>query len=149
MAEASQIKDDFPWLAGAGVTLDPVLKTAVVTGAATLLSKKFVVGRMVEISLFLQGTGTGAGGAWKILAANGYDSTRPAQSPGVFADVTAAFGAAAAVTPPGGKNFAAAFAGAVNDFFSSWACPFDAIQFSYTQARGTETIQGQFSASEI
>src|SRR3954469_13386132 len=117
MSEASVIKDDFPWLAGAGVTLDPIAKTAVVTGAATLLTRKFSVGRMQELSLFLQGAGTGAGGSWKILASNNYDPTRPVQAPGVFADVTAAFGAAGAVTSPGGKNFAAAFAGAVTDFF--------------------------------
>ena len=81
-------------LASTGVTIG-VDGKATVVGAVTLFSKKFKVPKFCAVSLFLQGTGTGAGGSWKILAANDYDSTRPVQQPGTFVDVTASFGGAA------------------------------------------------------
>jgi hypothetical protein len=149
MSEVSIIQDSNPWDPGAGVVIDPIAKTATVTGAVTLSSHKFVITRQCEFSLFVSGTGTGAGGAWKIFAANDYDATRPVQFPGTFVDVTADFGAAGTGTAPGVHNFAAAFAGAATDRFSSWACPYGAIQFRYTQTSGTEVVSGQFFASEI
>jgi hypothetical protein len=141
------IQDPAPFLASAGVTID-VTGAATVVGAVSMFSKKFVTGRMAEISLFLQGTGTGAGGTWKILAANDYDETRPVQKPGTFVDVSAEFGAAGASTVPGTRQFAAAFAGTANDHFSTWACPYHAVQFQYSQASGTEVIAGQFFAGQ-
>jgi hypothetical protein len=148
MSESSIIQDPNPWLTSAGVVVDPIAQTATVTGVVTLFSKKFVVTRQSEISFFVQGTGA-ATGSWKVFAANDYDPTRPAQKPGTFVDVTADFGAAGAVAVPAVRNFAVNF-GTQADHFSSWVCPYGAIQFQYSQtAGGPEVVSGQFFASEI
>jgi hypothetical protein len=155
MSEIETISDRAPWLASAGVTID-VNGVATVTGATTLFSKKFVVRKMASISLFVQGAGTGAAAAgtspataWRVFAANDYDPTNPITRPGTFVDVTADFGAVGVSTPPGVKQFGGAFNGATPDRFATWACPYAAIQFQLPQQSGTETVSGQFFASEI
>jgi hypothetical protein len=148
MSDAERLPDPAPFLTSAGVTTD-VTGAFTVTGAVSMFSKKFVTAKMGEISLFVQGTGTGAGGTWKVLAANDYDPTRPVQKPGTFTDVSADYGAAGASTIPGTHQFAAAFVGVQNDRFSTWAWPYFAIQFQYTQTSGTEVITGQFFGGEV
>jgi hypothetical protein len=156
MSEAQVQIDTAPFLAGTGVTINPD-GSATVTGAATLLSKKFVVTRDASISLFVQGTGTGAAAAsgtpataWKILGCNDYDSTRPVQFPGTFVDVTPDFGSTVGgSTPPGVRQFGGAFNGTASDRFATWVCPYAAIQFQLIQQSGTETIKGQFFGGEI
>jgi hypothetical protein len=148
MSENSIIQDDLPWLASAGVVIDPIAKTATVTGVVTLFSKKFIVTRQTSFSLFVQASGAGVG-ALKIFAANDYDPTRPTQLPGTFVDVTADFGTAGTGTAPAVHNFAAS--GALSaDRMSSWACPYAAIQFQFAQTSGgPAVVKGQFFASEV
>jgi hypothetical protein len=146
MGNIQVTQDTAPFLTSTGVVID-VSGTATVTGVVTLFTKKFDVRGKQAFSFFYQASG-GATAAWKIFACNDYDPTRPVQKPGSFIDVTADFGAAAAVTPPGGHNFLAALAG--TDHFSSWACPYGFVQFQCSQtAGGPETVTAQFFASEV
>lgn len=155
MSDIETIQDAAPFLVSAGVTVG-VDGKATVTGAVTLFSKKFVVKKMGSVSLHVQGTGTGVAAvgaapatAWRVFAANDYDPTQPVQKPGTFVDVTASFGAAGAAAAPGVQQFGtAAFSGNVNDKFSTWACPWAAIQFQLPQQSGTEVVAGQLFCSE-
>jgi len=156
MSDLEVITDPAPWLPSAGVTIG-VDGKATVTGAVTLFSKKFVVKKGSSVSINIQGTGSGVAAvganpatAWRIFAANDYDPTRPVQMPGTFVDVTAAFGAAGVASAPGVQQFGSvAFSGAITDKFSTWACPWAAIQFQLPQQSGTEVVAGQFFASEV
>jgi hypothetical protein len=156
MAETSVIQDAAPFIVSTGVTID-VGGIATVVGAVTLFSKKFDMRRMCEFSLNLQSAGSGVAAvgsapatAWRIFACNDYDPTRPVQKPGTFVDVTATFGAAGVITPPGVKQFnAAPFSGGVPDSMSSWVCPWAFIQFQLPQQSGTAFVSGQFFASEV
>lgn len=150
------ITDPAPFQAGSGVTIG-VDGSATVTGAATLLSKPFFVGRMRSFTFAVQGTGSGAAATsgtpatgWKILAAQDRDATRPGYAPGTFIDVTADFGSTVGGNPGvGAKQFGGAFNAAASDRISSPVCPYAWIQFQLIQQTGTENVKGQFYAGEV
>ena len=160
MSDTSILQDEVPWLTSSGVVVDQIAKTATVTGAATLFTKKFDMRRLASFSFHVQSSNTSSGVApvgtsppvaWRIFAANDYDPTRPTQKPGTFMDVTADLGATANTSaPPGVHQFFTTFSGAnVSDRCSSWACPWGAIQFQLVQASGTGIYLAQFFAGEV
>jgi hypothetical protein len=150
------IQDPAPFLASTGVAIGAD-GSATVTGAVTVSSKPFFVGRMRSFTFAAQGTGTGVAATsgtpatgWKIFAAQDRDSTRPGQAPGVFVDVTADFGSTVGGNPSVGvKQFGGAFSGTASDRMSSPVCPYAWIQFQLAQQSGTENIKGQFFAGTV
>jgi len=151
MGNPSYLVDTSPWdLLTTQGTVD-ASGNLTLTGAQTGLTKRFKVTAKTSFSLFAQATGTGVNGTGIVIQANnGFDDSRPVQSPGFFNTVTADFGASAgAGTAPGIHRPAASFSGNVSDYVSGWACPYSYIRFAFFQSSGTAVISAQFYAGEV
>ena len=152
MASIDSVQDFFPFskavVAGGITAVDPIAKTVVTNGAATLVSDVMDLRHMSNFSFNIQQTGTTgtSAGTWKIEGCNDYDSTRQVQSPGNWLDVTSDINA-------GAKPFSripAAVAGANKaDAFACWCFPFAYARFTYTSTVSTTTTAAQFYAKGV